>query len=66
MVNLRDVTQYEIIVQYVREGGMYHDRYYYTRRTQNEALYDVKKDWHGDNDHLFPEAIDARFFMECE
>lgn len=66
MVNLRDRTQHEIIVQYTREGAIYYDRYYYTRRTQSEALYAVKKDWHRDNDHLFPEATDARFYMECE
>jgi len=66
MVNLRELTQHESIVQYTREGGIYHDRYYYTRRTQNEALYDVKKDWHRDNDYLFPEAKDAKFFAECE
>lgn len=66
MVNLLEPTRHEIIVQYTREGSIYYDRYYYTRRTKGEAMYAVKRDWHGDNDHLFPEAVDAKFYMECE
>ena len=65
MVDVLEDQRYEIIVEYEREGGIYHDRYYYVRRTQSKAVEDIRRDWHKDNDHLFPGAIRAKFFMEC-
>ncbi len=65
MVKVLDAQQYEIIVQYDREGCIWHDRYYYVRVTQREAIEDIKRDWHKDNDHLFPGAFRAKFFAEC-
>ena len=56
--------EYQITVEYIRQGDTYHDRYYSLNSTGNEAMEDVKKLWHINNDHLFLEAKDARFFME--
>lgn len=64
MVNLSEDQQYEIIVRYERGGDIYYDRYYYVRITQTEAIEAVKRDWHRDNDHLFPGAVRSKFYME--
>ena len=57
---------YEFVVRYNREGKRCHDDYYYRRDTVNEALKHVKRDWHKDNDHLFPESVDAEFFVKVD
>ena len=55
--------EHEIIIQYTRQGKMYYDRYYSFNTTIEEAIEDIRKLWHNNN-HLFPEARDARFFAE--
>ena len=58
--------EYQIIVQYIREKDIYHDRYYAIGSTDDEALEKVKASWENNSYHIFPEAKDAKFFMEVE
>ena len=60
---MKSMVEREIVVRYEREGSIYYDRYYYIRISADEAMEDVKRDWHMDNDHLFPEAVNAKFFV---
>lgn len=58
--------KYEIAVQYKREGNIYYDIYYSISDNLCNFMEWTKTHWHRNNDHLFPEAIDAKFFGEIE
>lgn len=56
--------EYEIVIQYKREGHIYHDRYYSVSNTPEEALIEVTALWHENNDHLPKVQRNIKLFME--
>jgi hypothetical protein len=61
---MNEKYKHEIAVRYEREGDIYYDIYY----SISDDLYDfmvwAKMHWHRQNDHLFPEAVNAKFYGE--
>lgn len=66
MVEPKYKVEYEIIIQCNRDGRLYYDTYYSVGGTVEDALDEVTKLWHENNDHLAKIHGDIRFFMEVE
>ena len=58
--------KYQTVVQYTRQGKVYHDVYYTLADTPESALIYISVSWHRDNDDLFPGAETAEFFMKVK
>ncbi len=53
-----------VSVTYTRGGLEFSEPWYRSNESRSEALNHVEQDWHELNDHLFPEAVDAKFSIE--
>ena len=57
---------YKIIVEYFRGDKRNYDIWYQTVESEQTAIDNVKEQWHALNDHVFPDAKDAQFFIKVD